>query len=86
VDSRFTIIPVYIARADDLYAGRCTPETFSICFVQLSGKKSFSDLKKRIADVVTAQMQKSTNQEIQRIKPEGIRLWEAEKKQALMEA
>lgn len=74
VDARFTWIPVYIACADDLYAGRCTSENFTISYVQLSDKKSFSDLKKRIADVVTAQIQK-TNQESQRIKPEGIRLW-----------
>ena len=52
---RHTLIPVYLARADDLYAGRCDEQSFKISFVQISGNKSFSELKKRIADVITAQ-------------------------------
>lgn len=54
VDARFKLIPVFFARADELYKGLYTPENFEISFVQLSSKKSYTDLKKRIADVITA--------------------------------
>ena len=56
VELRHTLIPVYMARAEDLYAGRCDEESFKISFVQICGNKSFSELKKRIADVITAQV------------------------------
>jgi len=53
IDARLEQVPVYITRADDLYQGRAE-EHFKISSVQISGKKSFSDAKRRIADVVTA--------------------------------
>ena len=43
-----------MVRSEDLYAGRITEENFKISYVQISSKKSFSDLKKRMADVISA--------------------------------
>ena len=57
IDARMQLIPTFIVRADDLYAGRISEQSFKICYVQISSKKSFSDLKKRMADVISAQMQ-----------------------------
>ena len=54
VDARFKLIPVFFVRADDLYRGAYTDETFSLNLVQLSAKKSYTDMKKRLADVLTA--------------------------------
>ena len=55
IDTRFKLIPVFFVRADDLYRGAYTDETFSLNLVQLSAKKSYTDMKKRLADVLTAQ-------------------------------
>lgn len=54
IDSRYKWIPVFVVRADDLINGRVQADSFSISYAQISGKKSFSDLKKRLADIVTA--------------------------------
>lgn len=53
LDTRFELIPVFIVRAEDLYGGQIA-DTFNLSYIQCSGKKSFSDAKKRITDVVTA--------------------------------
>ena len=54
IDSRYRLIPVFIVRADDLYADRITEESFKLSYVQMSAKKSFTELKKRMADVISA--------------------------------
>lgn len=58
IDSRFEVLPVYITRADDLFAGQVADQ-FKIYGIQISDKKSFSEAKKRIADVVTAKLRKT---------------------------
>ena len=45
-----------IVHVDELYAGSVNAESFKISFVQLSKNKTFAELKKRLADVATAQV------------------------------
>ena len=82
IDSRFKWIPVFIMRADDLINGRTQADSFSICYAQISGKKSFNDLKKRLTDVVTAQIQ-ADNADATALKTDAIRLWLADDKHKL---
>ena len=76
------LIPTFIVRAEDLYAGRVTEPTFKISYVQISSKKSFSDLKKRMADVISAQMQAGGQDGT--VNVQGIRLWLADNKDKLI--
>ena len=87
IDSRMQLIPTFIVRSEDLYAGRMTEENFKICYVQISSKKSFSDLKKRMADVISAQLQQEGGQEgptPPAVNAQAIRLWLAEDKIKLL--
>ena len=54
VEARFKMIPVWIVRADDLYQGNCSVEGQRPSYVQLSAKKNYTEMKKRLADVITA--------------------------------
>ena len=82
IDSRFKWIPVFIMRADDLSNGRIQADSFSISYAQISGKKSFNDLKKRLTDIVTAQIQ-ADNADATALKTDAIRLWLADDKHKL---
>ena len=73
LDCRLEQIPVFIARSDDLYSGRAADQ-FKVEIIQMPGKKTFSDAKKRIADVVTAKM-RATNPRAPAVKATKIRLW-----------
>ena len=54
IDARLKLIPIYLVRADDLYEGKHNKQTFKLSFVQISARKSFSEMKKRITDIVIA--------------------------------
>ena len=84
IDTRFERVPVFITRADDLYAGQYV-DRFKLSFIQISDKKSFSDAKKRIADVVTAQLRK-TQPNAAAVKSTSFRMWIAKSKNALLES
>ena len=49
----------------------------------MSAKKSFTELKKRIADVITAQLQIATP-DAPIVKPDTLRIWLAEDKDKLL--
>ena len=76
------MLPVFITRAEDIYAGRVADQ-FKISYIQIPGKKSFSDAKKRITDVVTAQLRAQTPG-APALKPANIRLWLASDKDGLL--
>ena len=83
IDARFPRISVFLAFSNELYAGEITEETFKPKFIQLSAKKSFSDIKKRITDIVTAQL-RLENPQAAALKPDAIRLWLATNKEKLL--
>lgn len=85
IESRYTKLPIFVAEASKLYAGEYTKESFEICYLQMSGKKNFSDLKKRVADMLTARAQASTP-DAPAVKTESVRLWLAEDKNKLLQA
>ena len=82
IDSRFKWIPVFIVRADDLINSRVQADSFKISYAQISGKKSFNDLKKRLTDIVTAQVQLD-NADSAPLKPTDVRLWLADDRDKL---
>ena len=74
-----------------MYRGAYNEESnFQIKFVQLSAKKSYTDMKKRLADVITGLAQKNSDdpeqEEMPITKPEQIRMWMAEDKTRLLES
>ena len=83
IEARYSVVPVYIVEANELYQGSHNEESFRLSFVQMSCKKSFSELKKRIADVITALKQK-TNPDTAMIRVDAIRLWLGEDKAKLL--
>ena len=81
------LIPTFMVRSEDLYAGRITEETFKLTYVQISSKKSFSDLKKRMADVFSAllpQHESPEGGETFTVNTQAIRLWLADDKAKLL--
>ena len=88
IDARMQLIPTFMVRSEDLYAGQITEETFKVSYVQISSKKSFSDLKKRMADVISAQLQQvqegGPEAEAPTVNAQGIRLWLADDKAKLL--
>ena len=83
IDARFKWIPVFIVRADDLINSRVQADSFKINYAQISGKKSFNDLKKRLADIVTAQEQVD-NADLAPLKSTDLRLWMADDREKLL--
>ena len=87
IDARMQLIPTFIVRADDLYAGRISEQSFKINYVQISSKKSFSDLKKRMADVISAQMQaEGQSGDAATVSVKAIRMWLADDKTKLIDS
>ena len=87
LDARLKLIPFFFAKADDLYAGNLNEDNFQIYYIQLSAKKSFGYFKKRVADVLTAQLKQKGDSEEEddvSIKPEDIRLWLCNRKDKLI--
>ena len=85
IDSRLTKVPTFIVYADQLFSGSITRESFKPSYVQLSSKKNFTDLKKRLADVATALLKKQ-NAEAEPITPAMIRLWISESSEKLIKS
>ena len=78
VESRFKMIPCFIVRSTDLYQDNLKDQ-FVVKYMQMSSKKTFSDFKKRVVDVLEAQS-------MGEIKPERIRLWRCENKANLFKS
>ena len=71
-------------RATDLYANKAA-EKFVVQQIQISGNKTFSDAKKRIADVITA-MLRGEQADVPAVKSKEIRLWLSNDKDTLLQS
>lgn len=78
VEARFKKLPIFFVRADMLYR-EVTEDAFVVKSLQIPAKKSFSDLKKRLVDVLEAQGMPN-------LKTESIRMWLASDKTSLMQS
>ena len=56
IDCRYKQVPVCVIRSEDLYNGRINDQSLQANYVQIPAKKNFNELKKRLADVVTADL------------------------------
>ena len=54
VEWRFKEVPVYIVKAEDLYAGKHTGENFQVQIIGMSKRATYSDFKRRVVDIMAA--------------------------------
>ena len=78
VEARFKIVPVFICKSSDLFQDKAR-EMFSLSYMQMSGKKTFSDFKKRLVDILEANGYGE-------FKPEDFRMWRSESKPNLLKS
>jgi hypothetical protein len=76
LETRLKTLPVFFAHSKDLYAGK-VKDRFEINFVQMSATKTFSDLRKRLLDVLEANG-------LPDLKAENLRMWLGSNKNELL--